>query len=234
MTEHKNNCLICGSELVYSDAFQPRVCHYCGQDFQSQAACRDGHFVCDRCHAFPATEIIKTSSLNSTAVNPVRLATGIMKHPSVKMHGPEHHFLVPAVLLSCYFNKTGQQDQLEEKLKQAEKRSGYILGGFCGSHGNCGAAVGTGIFMSIATGSTPLSTEGWRQSNLITAESLMLVARQGGPRCCKRDTYISLNQAVDFIEKELGVGLEKEEKISCEFSHLNKQCLQEDCQYYQR
>ena len=23
----------------------------------------------------------------------MRLATGIMKHPSVKMHGPEHHFL---------------------------------------------------------------------------------------------------------------------------------------------
>jgi hypothetical protein len=155
-----------------------------------------------------------------------------MKHPSVKMHGPEHHFLVPAVLLSCFLNKTGQRDQLEEKLAQAEKRSGFIHGGFCGSHGNCGAAVGTGIFMSIATGSTPLSTKGWRQSNQITAESLMSVALHGGPRCCKRDTYISLNRAVDFIEKELEVKLGKEENISCEFSHLNKQCLLDECQFY--
>ena len=86
--------------------------------------------------------------------------------------------------------------------------------------------------MSLATGSTPLSTDGWRQSNLITAESLILVARHGGPRCCKRDTFISLDRAVDFIEKELEVSLEKEEDISCEFSQLNKQCLLEDCQYY--
>jgi len=217
---------------VYNDSFKPMKCHYCGKEFESQAACRDGHFVCDSCHSSPATEIIKTSSLNSTAINPGRLATGIMKHPSVKMHGPEHHFLVPAVLLSAYYNQIGKRDQLKEKLKQAEKRSGFIPGGFCGSHGNCGAAVGTGIFMSLATGSTPLSTDGWRQSNLITAESLLLVARHGGPRCCKRDTYISLDRAVDFIEQELKVSLEKEEHIRCEFSHLNKQCLLEDCQYY--
>jgi hypothetical protein len=232
MTEPKNNCLICGEELVYKESLEARKCQYCGLEFESQAACVNGHFICDTCHASPAIDIIRRSCLHSPSVNPVRLATGIMKHPSVKMHGPEHHFLVPAVLLSCYYNQTGHRDQLEEKLSQAEKRSVHILGGFCGSHGSCGAAVGTGIFMSLATGSTPLSTNGWRQSNLITAQSLMSVALHGGPRCCKRDTYLSLDRAVDFIEKEQGVSLEKEENISCEFSHLNKQCLLEECQYY--
>jgi hypothetical protein len=192
----------------------------------------EGHYICDVCHASPAIEIIKRSCLNSTSINPVKLAIMIMKHPSVKMHGPEHHFLVPAVLLACYYTRTEQRDLLEDKLVQAEKRSGHILGGFCGSHGNCGAAVGTGIFMSLVTGSTPLSTDGWRQSNLITAESLMLVATHGGPRCCKRDSFIALNQSVDFIARELGVSLEKEEDLSCDFSHLNKQCLQEECQYF--
>ena len=86
--------------------------------------------------------------------------------------------------------------------------------------------------MSLITGSTPLSTDGWRQSNMITAESLMSVAVHGGPRCCKRDTYLSLGRAIDFIGKELEISLEKEENISCEFSHLNKQCLLEGCQYY--
>ncbi len=62
--------------------------------------------------------------------------------------------------------------------------------------------------------------------------SLFKDARHGGPRCCKRDTYISLDNAIDFIGKELNVSLEKEEKISCEFSHLNKQCLKQDCQYF--
>ena len=199
---------------------------------ESQAACKNGHYICDVCHASPAIEIIRRTCLQATSLNPVQLATAIMKHPSVKMHGPEHHFLVPAVLLSCYYNQTGQTDLLEEQITQAEIRSGRIPGGFCGSHGNCGAAVGTGIFMSLATGSTPLSTEGWRQSNQITAESLLQVARHGGPRCCKRDTYISLDNSIDFIAAELKISLEKEEKIDCEFSHLNKQCLEQDCQYY--
>ena len=86
--------------------------------------------------------------------------------------------------------------------------------------------------VSLPTGSTPLSTDGWRQSNLITAEALRSVALHGGPRCCKRDTFISLGEAIDFIEKELGVSLEKEDRIRCGFSHLNKQCLHEECQYY--
>lgn len=152
MTEPRNNCLICGGELAYADTLEPKMCNYCGQDFESQAVCTEGHFIRDVCHASPAIEIIRKSCQHSTSLNPVRLATGIMKHPAVKMHGPEHHFLVPAVLLSCYYNRTGQRDQLEEKLAQAEKRSGFIPGGFCGSHGNCGAAVGTGIFISLVTG----------------------------------------------------------------------------------
>ena len=232
MTEAQNNCLVCGADLVYADKFRLQQCHYCGREFESLAACTEGHYICDLCHSSPAIEIIKRTCLSSMSINPVRLAIMIMKHPSVKMHGPEHHFLVPAVLLACYYNRTEQHDLLKEKLAQAEKRSGYIPGGFCGSHGNCGAAVGTGIFMSLVTGSTPLSTDGWRQSNQITAESLMLVAAHGGPRCCKRDSFLALNQSLDFIARELGVYLEKEENLSCEFSHMNKQCVQEDCPYF--
>lgn len=101
MTEPKNNCLICGEDLVYKESLEIKKCHYCGGDFESQAVCREGHFICDVCHASPAVEIIRKSCLHSTSVNPVRLATGIMKHPSVKMHGPEHHFLVPVVLRGC-------------------------------------------------------------------------------------------------------------------------------------
>ena len=115
MPEPKNNCLICGGELVYSPSLQPMKCGYCGQEWESQAAWENGHYICDVCHASPAIEIIRRTCLHATSLNPVQLATGIMKHPSVKMHGPEHHFLVPAVLLSCYCNQTGQAEELEEK-----------------------------------------------------------------------------------------------------------------------
>ena len=38
-------------------------------------------------------------------------------------------------------------------------RATDIKGGFCGFYGNCGAAVGTGIYVSIITGATPLTRE---------------------------------------------------------------------------
>ncbi len=33
------------------------------------------------------------------------LAIRLMRLPAVKMHGPEHHFLVPAVLLAAYLER---------------------------------------------------------------------------------------------------------------------------------
>ena len=73
------------------------------------------------------------------------------------MHGPEHHFLIPAVLLSAFYNVSGEPGEKEKKIKQARKRAENVLGGFCGFYGDCGAAVGTGIFVSVITGATPLS-----------------------------------------------------------------------------
>ncbi|VUT25840.1 MAG: hypothetical protein MOIL_01256 [Candidatus Methanolliviera sp. GoM_oil] len=66
------------------------------------------------------------------------------------------------------------------------------LGGFCGYHGDCGAAVGTGIFISLITDATPLSKHEWKLSNLMTAKSLLSIANHGGPRMLQ-EKYISSN-----------------------------------------
>jgi hypothetical protein len=155
-----------------------------------------------------------------------------MKSPQVKMHGPEHHFLVPAVLLCAYYNFKKDKINKEAAIRTALKRAELIPGGFCGSHGNCGAAVGTGIFISIITKATPLSEEEWKLSNEINGHSLLAIAQQGGPRCCKRDSYTAIQVAIDFLAKHFAVTLPKND-IGCSFSHLNKQCKHSDCQYFQ-
>jgi len=74
------------------------------------------------------------------------------------------------------------------------------------------AAVGTGIFISLVTGATPLSRKAWRACNLMTARSLMSIASLGGPRCCKRDSYLAIREATNFLETEMGVTLERPER----------------------
>jgi hypothetical protein len=154
-----------------------------------------------------------------------------MKNPQIKMHGPEHHFLVPAVLLTSYYNFTNENKLLSEKVQVAKKRSKNILGGFCGYYGTCGAGIGTGIFMSIIQDSTPLSVEEWKLSNLLTASSLKCIADQGGPRCCKRDSFLTIEETVDFLEEHLDITIPSS-KIKCTFSDMNKECKLAACKYY--
>ena len=170
------NCLVCGTELKYEDGYNRLRCYLCNEEYDSNVQCRNGHFICDRCHSLPADEVINQFCIDSQSVDPVEMALDLMKSPKVAMHGPEHHFLVPAVLLAAYYNAKNDPVAKEEKLAIARQRAGNVLGGFCGFYGNCGAAVGTGIFISLITGANPLSRQAWKLSNLMTARSLLAVA----------------------------------------------------------
>lgn len=224
-------CVICGKELQYITIATGMDCNICGKPYLSNARCKDGHFICDSCHSMDATDYIETFCNNTNSINPSEIATELMMNNKIKMHGPEHHFLVPAVLISSYYNKTGETKLKAEKLRIAKNRSSKVLGGFCGFYGSCGACIGNGISMSVILNSTPLSENEWKLGNKLTAKSLSKVADHGGPRCCKRDTYIAIETAVDFISTNLNVELESSE-IVCGFHHRNKECLEERCLYH--
>jgi hypothetical protein len=228
--ENATGCLICGAELRYTDEYHEARCSWCEGMFQSNVVCVNGHFICDACHSRPASGWIESYCNRSGSVNPLGMATEIMRSPLLKMHGPEHHFLVPAVLISAYCNRTGNPDK-RKMISLARKRAEKVPGGFCGTHGNCGAGVGTGIFVNVITHATPLSTETWRLGNLLTGRSLIAIAERGGPRCCKRDTYLAILEAIKFLKEQFQVGLEEEE-ILCGFSENNRECLKEGCLFY--
>jgi hypothetical protein len=220
--DHKTGCLICGEELVYQKEPAQLECFYCRQVYDSNAKCRNGHYVCDRCHSLPAIDLIENYCISSKSEDPLELALTLMRNPRIKMHGPEHHFLVPAVLLAAYYNSKKEYGEKATKIRMAKKRASQILGGFCGFYGNCGAAVGTGIFVSLVTGATPLSVAEWKLANLVTAKSLLTIAEHGGPRCCKRTTFLAILEAADFAKENLGVDFKINKELKCEFYPLKK------------
>src|SRR5512146_2345757 len=99
-------CLVCGDAIEYLQEAAPVECAFCGAAFRSAARCVRGHYVCDRCHAAPAAEVIERFCAQTGISDPVEIALTLMRHPAVKMHGPEHHFLVPAALLAAWSNAT--------------------------------------------------------------------------------------------------------------------------------
>ena len=163
--DFNEGCFICGEELVYSQQPDDKNCVYCGELYESNVCCPNDHFVCDTCHSSSAKDLISKTCIQSDSIDPIEIANSLMRSPQVKMHGPEHHFLVPAVLLSAYYNYKKDFVNKKAAIHVAQKRSDAVPGGFCGTHGNCGAAVGTGIFISIITGATPLAEEEWKLSN---------------------------------------------------------------------
>jgi len=227
----KDGCIICGSDLVYSERSEVMQCSICKGSYDSNAKCTEGHFVCDACHEMEGFDYISAFCCISNSTNPVEIADQIMGNPKIKLHGPEHHFLVPAVLLTAYYNKTGKPEMIREKLRIARQRAKVVLGGFCGFYGTCGAAIGTGIFMSVMSGATPLSKEEWTLSNRITAACLYEIANIGGPRCCKRVTYLALGKAVEFIEEHLDVILDPTE-VTCSWYKRNKECISNECPFF--
>lgn len=86
------------------------------------------------------------------------------------------------------------------------------------------------MFVSIVTGSTPLTNEAWGLSNKMTSAALGAIGEVGGPRCCKRDSYLAITKAVEFVKKYLEVEMKLNE-IKCIHSAQNNQCIGVRCPF---
>jgi len=231
---HVAGCLVCGQELAYEEKAQDQTCIYCGQVQSSSMHCPQGHFVCDTCHSANATKMIEIITEKSQGQNPIELAQEIMDSPPFHMHGPEHHVLVPAVLLTTLRNQG--VEITDGQVKDALHRAKQLPGGICGSWGACGTAIGAGITLSVLRHLTAVKKEGWGETNNDVGEILHRVAAYGGPRCCKRSSYSSLLAAMAVLERD-GIAefpAAAHKNPVCKHFWQNQQCIQEDCPYYPR
>ena len=231
MAGYTEDCMVCSKPLIYYTSSRKVRCYICGLLYSSNATCQDGHYVCDGCHAGKGVLYITRYAYKTGSKNPVKIAYDVLKSQDINMHGPEHHYLVVMALLAAYKNAGGEID-LAKSLQQGEQRAKMVPGGVCGMWGCCGAAVGAGIFLSIITGATPLSEKEWSLANQMTAESLAVIAANGGPRCCKRNIYLSILQAAAFVKEHFSVVMELPERIVCEFSGRNAQCRKDRCLFH--
>ncbi len=224
----KDECLICGASLKYLETDELMECAICHKKENSKTACENGHYICNECHTEGMDSIIGVC-LAESSKNPIEIIQKMMALPFCHMHGPEHHVMVGSALLTAYKNAGGDIDLLEA-LSEMQARGKKVPGGACGFWGACGAGVSAGMFVSIVTGSTPLAVKEWQLSNYMTAGALGAIASAGGPRCCKRNSYIAIIKAVEFAKALLGVEMDLGE-IKCTHSAQNNQCIGVRCPF---
>ena len=167
--------------------------------------------------------------LEAASKDPIEIINSMMAQPFCHMHGPEHHIMVGAALLTAYKNAGGKID-LQQALVEMMSRGRSVPGGACGFWGACGAGISAGMFVSIISKSTPLSAEPFGLSNLMTSKALERIGAIGGPRCCKRDSFLSILAAVDFVRENFGIDMARRE-ITCGYAAQNNQCIGKRCPF---
>lgn len=225
----KEECLICKAPLEYLEEDVLMECAICHKKEASKTRCVNGHYVCTECHTKGMDSILSVC-MQENSKNPIEIIEKMMSMPFCHMHGPEHHVMVGSSLLTAYKNAGGDVD-LSKALIEMYNRGKEVPGGVCGFWGACGAGISTGIYMSIITKSTPLAKEAWSLSNQMTSRALAKIAQHGGPRCCKRDSYLAIIEAVEFTEEKLGIKMERN-TITCTRFSNNNQCIQEKCPFH--
>lgn len=177
------------------------------------------------------TALIKEACLNATTTDPIELIFSIMQEDFISIHGPEHHILDGSCFLTALHN-AGVEFDLENALDEMAARGSKMPGATCGQWGVCGSAASVGAALAILHGTGPLSDNQYYKDNLsYVSQALGKLAEVGGPRCCKRNAFLSLQAAIDFVNERYGVQLPKRE-IRCTFSGRNQQCIGAACPFF--
>lgn len=224
----KEECLICKAPLEYLEKDELMECAICHKKENSKTRCINGHYVCNECHT-KGMDMIISLCLEEKSKDPVDIIEKMMSQPFCHMHGPEHHVMVGAALLTAYKNAGGEID-LHPAIVEMMNRGKAVPGGTCGFWGACGAGISAGMFVSIISKSTPLAQEPWGLSNLMTSKALEAIGEVGGPRCCKRDSFLSILSAVHFVNEHFGIEMQSSE-IICTYSFQNNQCIGKRCPF---
>ena len=99
----KEECLICKAHMEYLTQDEPMECAICHKQEQSKTRCVNGHYVCSECHTAGIDSIFGLCLVEDSC-NPIAILEKMMSMPFCHMHGPEHHVIVGAALLTAYKN----------------------------------------------------------------------------------------------------------------------------------
>jgi hypothetical protein len=222
-------CLVCGAALVYSTTPSAQVCDLCGGEESALISCPGGHFICDQCHRATVTDVVRRVLETTVSTDPSAILEQILALPTLTMHGPEHHAIVPGVIIAAARNAGVALPP--GGLDAALRRGGKIPGGWCGYYGACGAAVGVGVAVSVITEATPLKGE---QRSLALAGTSFALTRMvdGQPRCCKRASRVAVAAAVEYLRDHLAIDLPAPGAVRCSSAARNKECPGELCPYF--
>ena len=222
-----SDCMVCGAALIYLTQEREQECHYCGTTSYANAICKNGHFVCDTCHSAEALALIEHLCQSADKTDMLELMQEIRTHPAIPIHGPEHHALVPGIILTTFRNLGGNVS--DQMLATAIRRSSQVAGGSCGFSGICGAATGVGVAFSLILDANPLKHQERQAVMNVVNRVSRKIAENEAARCCQRESWIALKQAAEISGAILPLQLQANAEYRCLQKSQNQYCIGKAC-----
>ncbi len=170
---------------------------------------------------------IESVCLATDETDMIALMQQIRAHPSIDYHGPEHHSMVPAIILATYRNLGG--DVTDDTIKLGIERGKLIREKSCAYFGAYGAALGVGVAFSLILGASPYEGKGRQKVNIITRAVSAEIGRYDAARCCQRDCWIALKKSAELSREFLPIELRAETVFVCKELKHNKYCYGKYC-----
>lgn len=219
--------MVCGRLLAYDTKPSPAACHYCHTEAKTNVTCETGHFVCDKCHQKEGLAIIRQICLQTAKTDMLELLVEIRDHQAIPMHGPEHHAMLPGIILAVAKN-SGMSVTRGDILTGIERGS-KVPGGSCGFMGSCGAATGVGIGFAVLFKATPLTPLARQKAQSATARVLTAIAGIPAGRCCQRESYMALQEVAKLSAELLAQPLRASGTLICAQYGDNRECVGRQC-----
>lgn len=177
--------------------------------------------------------LIKKNIKASHSKNPIEIVKSIMHQDFINIHGPEHHYLDGAAFMVALKN-SGGDFRLNEALDILAERTINMPGAMCGYWGVCGSIASIGAALAIIDKTGPLSLDKHYSEHMeLTSSVLSKMSKIGGPRCCKRNAFLSIISGVAFVKEHYGIEMEIE-NVECEFTSFNQECIKNRCPFYKK
>ncbi len=169
--------------------------------------------------------------VESKEINPIKLFHKLAGKDYIRIHGPEHHILDGACIMTAYYNTCGNID-LRSGLEKLVTEGIRMPGATCGLWGVCGSVTSVGAALAIIEGTGPLSEDDSFGHHMgYTSNTLQRMSEIGGPRCCKRHAFIAISEGIGYLNKRFSLKIPNDD-IKCGYFVRNAQCLKTKCPFY--
>ena len=228
------NCMICGSPLLYLDRAQPLDCAYCGKLENGYVRCLQGHYLCEACHNAGSMRMIGDIVFGTTSKDPVEISEIMMNHPKLPMLGCQHAYIIAGAFLAAIKNNHSGKvtdEDIQEAFRRIEKQA---IGGYCGLTGVCGIVPAIGACFSVLLGSMCGKDIEQKKTMKAVTQVAKVIGDLTGPSCCKAYVRASLGEAIQFLEENLQITLPiHDSSVICTHSTKHPHgCRESKCPYF--